>query len=384
MKNVRKVKNILFRVKIDGNGIVNFDDSDQQNYFGKEKNLRHLSNRSDNGFQKYNNAKYAKKAFFREGEDLNYKIKISSNALSNGIFREDVLFQSPNVMHNEEVLNSFIGSPYAMLKGYAFMMKEISLKRKSPITLTDAIQTCNAFSQLELCTRSGMKTSDADTSDNSLYKEESVGDITYQATGTIDLMNLQFVSGDSTFDRLAINPDKFESFKKYMTYKLPTFDSKLGYYMINNSVIQLPEFGFMFNNDNVVSMVKGFFERLLKMDIKRKRAFARTKEIEYKLVYDVLEDTVYNEDNWVKLTKDNLNDIDFEMQTFYSLVDKETAESVNSSISESKNTKSEKVKKDKADKKEQLDAAKKLKTTVNTSKVKDVVKKVVSKKTVKK
>jgi hypothetical protein len=307
---MRKAKNILFRMKLKGNGIVNFDSSDQK-FMYNGTNLNNMKTMHDN-------TSYAKKKFYRDGEKTLYKISISSDCIRHDVFKEDVLFQSPNVINNEHLLYSFIASPASIIRGYLFANEKETLKRKGALCITDAEQTNNAVSTIETFSRSGLKNTDTEKTDNSFYKKEVVGDIEYAAIGNIDLMQLQFISCDQIFDRFSFNPDMYNIYKQFLKTKMPSFDSELGYYQIKGSVVELSEYGFKLNNDNVQILVRELFERLLKLNIRRKGAYAATAELEYKIVYDVIDDTYANEDGWIKITnRKDLAAISFESEDFY-------------------------------------------------------------------
>jgi hypothetical protein len=321
---MQKAKNLLFRLKLRGNGIVNYDSSEQRFMFNGT-DLNHMKTM-------HNNTSYAKKKFYKEGDSTTYKISISSDCLRHELFSEDVKFQSPNIINQEHLLYSFIASPASLLRGYLFADTKETLKRKGPLTITNAEQTCNAISHIETFSRSGLKIekgedSGKDTkSDNSFFKKEVVGNIEYQSLGTIDLMQLQFVSCDQVFDRYSFNPDMFNIYKTFLKTKFPSFDSELGYYQINGSSIEIPEYGFKLNNDNVLSLVRLMMAKLLTLNVRRKNAFVETAELEYKVVYDVFEDTFSNEDGWVTLKNaSDISAINFDVQDFYVEEDKALA-----------------------------------------------------------
>ena len=308
----KKVKNVLFKLDLNGKGIVNFDSNEQKFIFSKSK-LHNMKTR-------YDNVNYAKKNFYRDIDgELIYKIKISSNKLRKEIFDKDVSAHSSNITHHPYLLNSYIASPALILRGYLEHVKgKYSIKRKSPITISDAEQTNDSVSYLELHTKSGEKNTNPDETDNTLFKKESIGDITYSSIGNIDLMKLQFISCDQVFDRFAFNPDDFEIYKNFLKLSLPSFDSELGYYQISSSVIELSEYGVKLNNLSVVELVKGALQRMLEINIKKANAFAQTSNLQYKLVYDVIEDNFDNDDGWVTVKSlDDINNLTFEVEDFY-------------------------------------------------------------------
>lgn len=350
---MKKAKNILFRLNLSGEGIVNFDSSDQK-WMYNGTNLTNMKTMHDN-------TSYAKKKFYKDGDKLTYKLSISSDCQRHDIFKDDVLIQSPNVINNEHLLYSFIASPASILRGYLFANDKETLKRKGVLCITDAEQTCDAVSSIETFSRSGLKNTDGEVTDNSFYKKEVVGKIKYSSVGSIDLMQMQFISCDQIFDRFSFNPDMFNIYKLFLKTKMPSFDSELGYYQIKNSIIGIPEYGFKMTNDNIQFLVRGLFERILKLNIKRKGAYAETSMLEYKIVYDTIEDTMSNEDGWVSISNENdIDSIVFETEDFYVMEDTVKAKEMRELIEADYNTRKQEGKEKKAAKKE---ATKKVKTT---------------------
>lgn len=321
----KTVKNILFRMNVKGNGIVNYDSSEQK-WLYNGTNLNHMKTMHDN-------TSYAKKKVYGEQNNLKYKISISADCLRHEIFKDDVMFQSPNLINSPALLYSFIASPVGLLRGYLFAEQGEQLKRKSAITLIDAQQTCDAVSYIETFSRSGLKNQDIDKTDNSFFKKEVVGDIKYATEGNIDLAQMQFVSASQLFDRYGFNPDLFDTYKQFLKSKLPSFNSELGYYNMKGSSVELSEFGFMLSDEDIQNLVKLFFKKLLAMNIRRKNAYARTESLEYKLVYDAIEDKFEDENGWVSIKGvEDISNIDFSTEQFYVQEDTKLAEEKNAYI----------------------------------------------------
>lgn len=293
------MKSILLKIELDGQGIVNFDDSSQRFLFNgtKFKDLFHA----------HDNVKYAKKVLYKDenGNLTDYKIKISSSCIRKAIFDKDLVGQNTNFVMNKEILYSQLGSPYFMLNGYMLTVQDgNSFKKKSPITLLSAIQTNGAKTKLETRTRSGKKMVKTDVnndSDTSLFTEEDAGEMTYESKGIINLNELQFVSLDDYYDRWSFSSDDFDTFKKYMKMSLPTFNSEVKYFKIKDSVNSFPELGFKFSDADVDTLVKYFLKRLLETEIKRNSANARISSLKIKFVNDAIADTFKSEDGWIDI-----------------------------------------------------------------------------------
>lgn len=345
------VRSILFRLGIAGNGIVNFDSTDQKFIYNGEA--------KSNKKTRFDNVSYGKKSFSRD-EDGNLidKIKISSNSIKHQLFSDDLVAHNPNVMHNSALFMNYIASPAAIVRGYLFTVRDrSSYKKKSPLIMTDAIQSCNAISTLEVCTRSGeKKMEDSETSDTTLFYKESVGEIKYKSTGIIDLKELQFVSCDQTMDRYSFNPDHFEIYKKFLSSRMDGVeDLELGYYKLVNSIVNLSEQGFLLSKEQLNFIVKMILKKLLALHITRRGAFAMTESLQIKFVTNPLVDTFTSQDNWVDITsEESIDAIDFEPMFFYGKVSDEEENALRNEIKEME-SKLSKSKKDKSKEKKEAE-----------------------------
>ena len=329
-----KIKSILLKIELSGRGIVNYDSGEQKNMYNEY--LKNIYNGSQ--IRKENNISYAKKNFTKSPEGkIDYKLKISSQCLRNKMFD---YIQSPNIMHHKELFLSLIASQESIVRGYTYAINNadgVSVKRSSALMLTDAVQTNDAKSNLEFFARGGekiKKNQNDSNSDTSIFTKETVGDIEYSSIGAIDLMQLQFVSCSQIFDRMALDPDLFDVYAELLRKRLPNFSSSLNYYTIKNSVVELPERGFLFSDENIVELTKWTLRKMLNLKINRTNAFAQIKNIKIKFVENVLEDKLNSEIGWVDLTNEMIDSLTFEPEIFYELFDEEKAKQIISDIEE--------------------------------------------------
>lgn len=327
----KKVRNILFKVGFTGNGVVNYDSTNQKHYFNKTNLENEMIPKDSKGWS-YDNVNYAKKRFKRnEDGTLSYKLSLSSNFLRHTIFEEDVPYQTPNLLHDTNLLYAFIASPVGILRGYMNASGDNDgVKRTSPLLITNAIQTCNAKSSIEVFSNSGSKekTKDDNKSAANLFYKEVVGDISYEAEGAINLNQLQFVSCDEVFGRYQFSRDKLSLYTKFLRVYFPSFEPKLGYYQMNNSVVKIPELGFKFNNDEMLTLIKISLKKIFAMQCGRPSSgsYVKTSSLKIKLVSNPVIDTMENEDGWLELkSEEDIDNLNFEIADFYTLVDEEDA-----------------------------------------------------------
>lgn len=317
----KTVKSIFFRVYLRGEGIVNFDTSEQRFIYNKY---------AENQFHsKHDNVKYAKKEWYYiddNKEKADYNIIISSECLKRELYREGIPYDSPNIMHNISTLLNGIASPEFILRGYLFAMKDqTTFRRKSCVSLPAARLCNNAKSTLQLHSTSAPKTSDENKSGNQLYYEEFLGETRYMLRGTFDLEEGIFISADELFDRLGINPEFFDEFMKILKTKMNYVNGELGYYLKAGSNINIPEYGILFDKKTAIELCKIFFKSLLGLSIMRSSGGVEVEKIEYKLVYDSIVDKLYSDDGWLPLTVETVDKFDFEIKDFYIKTDYDKA-----------------------------------------------------------
>jgi hypothetical protein len=309
-----KVKNVKFEIELEGHGIVNYDSGDQKFLWNRESKAGNKNKFTSAD----NNNMYAKKHYFRnENGDLDYKIKISSDCLRNSIFSGDAIVTNPKIVHHKTLLNSFIGSTLGLVRGYMFATKHETLKRKSPLTITSAIQTNNAESYMEFYSRSGEKTTkdDSDTGDTTIFNKESIGDITYSAKGFFNINDLEFISADTNHDRYSFNPDDYSILKTFLSKNLPNFDAEPGYYQLNTASTEAGEYGIKLTSEQIVYLIKEGLKRIYNININRSGSYATLNKMRVQLVNDLL-----NPKNnvWVDITSiSDIDNLDFEVQEYY-------------------------------------------------------------------
>lgn len=285
------MRKIIFKIELSGKGIVNYDDAKQRFYL-----MKHFDEYK--GLQ--DNTKLCKKSFTENG----YKVKISSDCLRKGIFQNDIECVNSSIMANDIILNTYVSSFVGLTRGYMFAYrKDVNrngLKRKSPLIITEATQTNNAKPYMEVCSKSGER------DDTSFFYNETIGDITYECEGVIDLKNLQFVSADPIHDRMAIHTDWCEN-ELYLHGLKAHFgdiaNPKIGYFTSSPSILTkcVAEKGVLLNDELVEYLTKQLLMRLMNINIERATAFAKTTSMKIKIVNDVLEDISSDEEGWIEL-----------------------------------------------------------------------------------
>ena len=345
LKVFDNVKSIGFEVTFKGNGCVNYDENKQKNVikaFG-------LVNRKVN-----DNVKWAKKIFEplpfndeeNKGPKARFKYKVSSDCIRHEMFKNEMAFQNPNISMITPILLNVIAQPAMLERGYMFASSTIpTIRKSSGFSITEAVEEGNWHTLVDLdfhsCSGSkGEEKSDTkkkkkddddedeDTKGNTcLYLNENVGNHYYKAYGHIDLTELQFISGDMTYDRGAVFADGGVEESTYLTSLKNNFgeDYKFDTYYMKNSIScdEWGERGILLSKKAVDMMVKDIIKRMFNINIWRKDA---------SFIFDSIVVTVNYGDDVVKsetidtvhlLDAEDINQFDFNYFTKYNVCDEE-------------------------------------------------------------
>lgn len=335
------VRSIMFKFVVKGKGIVNY---------GSKEDGRTLWDVMPEwrGVLRHKNFKIAKHIINKIGVDekgdatYDIKLKVSSACIRNAIFSGDQPFHNPDLIHAPKALIKLIGSVVGVLRGYMFEVKGGGIKRKSPITITDAIQIGNEKPTMDIGTQTCPKNPDSegkkDLEENSglsMHYKESVGNVEYLAQGAIDLCELQFISLSQKYDRLAVNPDYFEEYKATLE-KVVGGEIKKGFFV--RGINGLPEEGILLNDEQCKKLIKEFFKKLLGFRIVRGGGgMAEMSQLKLKLLKNPIEDRFSSEEGWYKVSSiDDLKLSENEVHQFYTDLSQEESEALYSEMDKGK------------------------------------------------
>lgn len=299
MKIFDNVKSLEFRVRLNGDGCVNYDSKEQ------------MYTLANNGYRKgsgiFNeNVKYAKKRF---NSDNTFSYKQSSDCIKHEMYKDCMEFMNTRLSYIPMVLYRALAQSSYLMRGWVFT-DGAKISRKSCVTITDSVSDIkHNYVDMEVHSTSGAKgekPKDKDDKGNtSLFFEENVGKEQYSFDGYIDLTEIQFISLDPVFDRLNVDVDGGENEEIFLTALKENFgdDIKIDYYYIKSSITEdeFAERGILLNRDAVDSMVKDTLKRIMNINIWRSNSY---------LKYDSITVYVnYNNGTREEIPIDNIEDL---------------------------------------------------------------------------
>lgn len=305
----KKLKRLDIRVSMEGQGGVNYDAKEQKFFLNSHCGRKNISN---------DNVTYLKKAYYKleepdeNGAEYGYFSKISSNCLRHEIFKgccdvDSVIWMFP------EVAVKYITSPMGFSHGYMNPVAGSNgFAKKTCLYVKDAIDK-NAVIAEEVCTKTG------DRDSTSLRYKENVGETNYRFEACFDVEQAQFLSADDFNGRIGIDPSYIEGenlYEKYMVEQYGRVPYKTGVYSNKCQTLgkYYGEYGLLFDDGYVNSLIKAILNQIMAINITRSGAWARTKKVEIRPVYDPLN---VSDDDWITVTADDINALNFDIHHFY-------------------------------------------------------------------
>lgn len=352
---------IFFKVKLKGNGIVNFDSSDQK-YALKRCGIGLPDGLNDN-------YKFGKKAYFKnENGDMTFVPKISADCIRHEIFG---IVQHPALTSSDIELCDFLSNMMVLMRGWLFTMNGDAIRRASALRESCALETSGAVPVLEACANSENK----ELTETSLHYSESLGNTEYMLKGIIDFKTLEFLTCDVLSDCRGFKEDWIRGDDALLNVAFENRYGKIpykaGFYTSEDTTLSdfFAEYGIKFDIEFCKQMIKEFFKRILKLRIERATGYAEIDSLYIKFNNNPYVDRLNDDENgWIKLEYNDVDSLDFDMKDYFiEVVEKERGakrQQLEASCQEIK----DKIKKKRDDKKAKKDEKKSSKSKKNNDK----------------
>lgn len=323
MNKITGIKSVDFKVMASGYGVVNYNGSTEL-VDGNESRDNHLMPK----LRGYTNlsGQVSEKGykFKKDVRDIDFTktpMYVSANCIRHWLFKEqayDLHFATKNN------LSEYISSISGLVRGLVFTGGSSSFKRKSPLLLTDFIDTLHN-GNFEQFVRSGKKKDDntelkkdgKKKKSTSIFSKTTFGETSYIGHGSINIEDLQFISLDNKFDRAVINTNVDEAIKisKQIEELLISIDSSKNPKAVFNenyvrvgSIYKEGEIGILLNDDAISILVEVMLEKIKELSFTQARGYLTVDDIEVD----------YN-DNKLFRIKHSINDINSTKSTNYAV-----------------------------------------------------------------
>ncbi len=258
-----QLSTIKIQVTFKGQGIVNFDSTDQKWMVNKSLGANVIS---------HDNTKIAKASYTKDADGKIVRtLKVSSQCLRQAIYG---VKHNPNIMYSAELFNDSITSKPALVGGYMYVNeKKGAARRKSPLAVTDAHEVSGAISMFNVHSNSG------DRNDTSLYYVEEVGATRFVSDMFIDLSELKHVPLSDTYGRNSVFPDGEEVFKAKLTEKYGTITE--GFFHMDGEEGVVPEYGVDISDAAVVDIFRDLIAHIKQLRIVRANGYLEFESMKF-------------------------------------------------------------------------------------------------------
>lgn len=297
MKKVTGIKSVDFKITAFGHGVVNWNGSTELNTliggkWTKTNNHNMPKLRGYTNKKKVTNNKGETFETLKEAGDVDFlknPLYISQNCIRNHLFKDDIIdWQHPKIHENvDAVLCSMTG----LLRGYVIPKNEN--KRTSPLLLTDFTEL-DGKGNFEQMGRSGnkekQKTKSGSEASNSLFSKTTFGDTRYEAFGSINIEQLQFISLSSAYGQEAMEittdqegkelAEKIENYIKSLD--TANGDIKAEYHnkwVRKGTIFAEGQKGILLNQDAIHTLVKQMINMLENLGFSQAKGYMYVDEV---------------------------------------------------------------------------------------------------------
>lgn len=285
------MKAIELKVKLIGQGIVNFDSNEQSYLWNKQNSVERVN-------KDHKNVSFGKGRYYEVEDGDNVLVKkvpvISADCFRHYVFLEQSVHM-PNIMHDEMLLLKAQATKTLLQRGYLFAKGNGTYKRTSPFKTSPAYGVSYGLSQIETYSnrqeRNNIEKDDS-KSETSFFKKEVRGDIKYELRAWIDLQELQFISLSDIHDRLSIDPDNVDIYREFLSETLKSEVPPAKYFKKNGDVYaDIPEYGIKLTNEQTLDLARDLIEKIIRFNIVRTTSgWVQTETVEARIINDVLSD----------------------------------------------------------------------------------------------
>lgn len=320
----QNVKQIAIQVTLEGKGVVQFDQAEQQWAYKDSEGALGLGQLGNDNV-KFSKANYYTNPNYNPDDPKSKKylrrIKISGAGLRHAIHEAVMPFHTPHFFQNPAIRCEILTSMDYLLRGWMYapttaLADTETVRRASAYMISDAEETGNATPYIEVHSTSGERTN------TSLHYGESAGDTKFVSIGSINLDQLQFLSASPNADRKAVTAEDLLAITPILNSKYGEGCFKEGYFHLNGATRPLAEKGLLFSDEFVQSMTQYLLDLISKVYIHRQSSYAKTTSIKIKFICDPTEDFIEDSYGWVEVfnshEKKSQMNIEFTPFHFYS------------------------------------------------------------------
>jgi len=280
MEKVTGIKSVDFKIKALGHGVVNWNGPTKLTGAGGKPfdnhtlpKLRGYTNltgkiKEDTGYQ-----------YKKEPTDIDFKktpLYISQNCIRHHLFRDQAFdLHSAKDKDLTKVLASITG----LLRGY--VVPSSQCKRTSPLLMEDFVDQLGN-GNFEQFVRAGKRDS------SSFFSKTTFGDTEYTSYGSISIEQLQFISLDKKFDRVAMVIEEGEgetiaqsvqSFIQSLNPDVNPHATFHGNYVRKGTIFEEGEVGILLDDTAIQTLIEHCLQSIAELSIRQAKSYMYVDEL---------------------------------------------------------------------------------------------------------
>lgn len=309
----KKVNKIFLKLEIEGKGLVNYNgDRPPKRFLGQMYHEGKVVKAGSFGKEHVYLSEIKDKDGNKKVIEIPKKI-ISSNLIRKEIVGDENYVNAHKLSEIPKLRIAFISQDNTIARGFMFAGRSQTFKRKGAITVTDAEQTSDTVTSIEIRTKEGER------DENSMHFKETCGEIKYESEIAIDVKQLQFVSIDDNYDRMALTEKDAAGFIEHIDNRYGKENALLGNWATNHLNV-IGEQGIVLSPLVASNIIRKVINGVLNFNVNRAGSYAKTSTVKVAFGYkgeeiDLLVEPDYNTINSIsdydELAKDIEIGVDF-------------------------------------------------------------------------
>ena len=290
-EKITGIKSVDFKIKALGHGVVNWNGPTNL----AQEDGRTVDNHTLPKLRGYTNLSGKVKdtgyKYRKEPTDIDFKktpLYISQNCIRHHLFRD----QAYDLHYaKDKNLAKVIASITGLIRGY--VVPSSQCKRTSPLLIEDFVDQLGN-GNFEQFGRAGSKekeiTKSGEEKSSTFFSKTTFGDTEYLSYGSISIEQLQFISLDTKFDRVAMNINKGQEqevtqlVQEYI--KSLTSDSALSpeaifhtNYVRKGTIFEEGENGILLNQDAIQILLDTTIQKIKDLSIRQAKSYMYVDEV---------------------------------------------------------------------------------------------------------
>lgn len=300
------MRNLEFKLDLEGQGIVNFDANDYQKWILSKMMHTKLND----------NVKVGKKFFFEkesvdeEGnpvKEYQFIPFIDANSIRKQLFGKAI---DAYIAKHTELFLDQAATWQNIVRGWVVTGQDKdTVARKGAICITDFLLNGDKKNNpnIVIGTSDSIDPTTSKRSETSMFFTEKLGETKWCGHGNIDISQLMFISASEEAGRAAVKPENLDNYADCLRNRFgDKFNGKIGYYRTGQSSV--PEIGILLNEEMGAFIIRKVLESMLSLSINRAQSYAKTAKLQVRVL-----NSPFDNPEWIDIkTREDIENLKLE------------------------------------------------------------------------